>query len=184
MTKKKASKTTKTNEKPAANSTTVLSVRFSEEELEYVKQAAKLKGIPPATFVRKSATQASIEIINAMSDQKQRFALEKLAMAIAKHLKGKGLLQITSIEPHEHGGIDYVTRNASSYGCIEDPEDPTFSRPQVIPKPLNKQDMAQLLLAIQHAAHPFIEALSDSLQKDLGEEGDPIFMPAISKNPE
>ena len=38
-------------------------------------------------------TESPFAAINAMSDQKQRFALEKLAMAIAKHLKGKGLLQ-------------------------------------------------------------------------------------------
>lgn len=181
MTNKKSSKAPKTRQKPAKKSTTVLSVRFSSEEIDHLKQAAKLKGEATATFVRKTASKSSVETINAMSRPAQSNAIERLAKEITKQLMGQGQVcvsQIVQVGPSKYDEVDSRMDIYSEFA----PEDDPRGGAKVAPCAVSESDMKQLMMALQHAAQPFSEALQKAIleSQSVGDDSDDSdFKPII-----
>ena len=164
-----------------APSGTVVSVRFSNDELAYIKQAAKLEKMPSASFVRKSALRMAIEQINGLSDPKQEEALAKLAAKIAGRIIGKGdrLIELTTFtgppdDQYSAEESEYVTQ-------ITPGDDYHFDCISI--RRLEEKDLKELLLAIQLASHPFADALEvalKSLSNQEQKEEDEGFKPTIT----
>ena len=183
MNNKKSSKAPKARQKPAKKSTTVLSVRFSSKEIDHLKQAAKLKGEATATFVRKTASKASVETINAMSRPAQSNAIERLAKEITKQLMGQGqvcISKLVQIAPDEYEDVElHMDRyTESTFGPGDDPRNAT-----VAPDAVSESDIKQLMMALQHAAQPLSEALQKAIleSQSVGDDSnDSDFRPIIS----
>jgi hypothetical protein len=161
----------------------VLSVRFSSEEIDHLKQAAKLKGEATATFVRKTASKASVETINAMSRPAQSNAIERLAKEITKQLMGQGQVCVSKMvqiaaDDYEDVELHMDRYTECTYGPGEDPRNTTVSS-----DPVSESDMKQLMMALQHAAQPFSEALQKAIleSQSVGDGiDDSDFRPIIS----
>ena len=154
----------------AAPSSTMLSVRFSEEELAQVKQAAKDR--PLAAFIRKSALHASAEAINA-DHGSNRKNIEAMAKQLANRIRGIGkLLQVNSFTQINEHDWDHVSTYCSMYGG----EDPLQDSVEV--RPAKKESVAELIAILENASISFCEALITALHQ---EGDDPGFQPAIKK---
>lgn len=173
MSKKNDSQPTGGHEDAATPSSTMVSVRFSEEELAQVKQAAKDR--PLAAFIRKSALHASVEAINA-DHGSNRKTIQEMADAVANRIKGVGdLLEVESVGPI-HGPDDWST--GVSYAEKYDGVDPIGGGISVTIRAPKEGSVAQLISIIENANHAFSEALMNALHQ---EEVDPGFQPAIKK---
>lgn len=163
---------------------TVISVRFSSDELDRIKQAARVAQVPSATFVRKSALQMAVETINGFSDPKQELALSKLAQKIANRIAGKGdLIELTNFDVDPSGEPEMRTSYIDGIYPYEE-QKPSFEILEV--RGLEAKDKEQLLLAVQLAAHPFVQALESALKAIFnGEQMDEDvgFQPTIMDTP-
>ena len=169
MSKKNDSKPNGGHE-DAAPSSTMLSVRFSEEELAQVKQAAKDR--PLAAFIRKSALHASAEAINA-DHGSNRKTIEAMAKKLADRIKGIGpLLKVGSFAQIEEDEWDVVYRYTDGYGDASPESD------SITVRPADKESVAELIAIIENASNSFCEALITALHQ---EGDDPGFQPAIKK---
>lgn len=170
MSKKKDSKPTVGHKGAAPPSSTMVSVRFSEEELAQVKQAAKDR--PLAAFIRRSALHASVEAINA-DHGNNRKTIQEMAEAVANRIKGVGdLLEITYRGNGSDGDEVVSTTYADHYST-----DHIYGDHVIVRAP-SEAKVTQLIAIIENATHAFSEALINALDED---EIDPGFQAAVKK---
>ena len=172
MSKKRDSKPTVCHKDAAPPSSTMVSVRFSEEELAQVKQAAKDR--PLAAFIRRSALHASVEAINA-DHGNNRKTIQEMAEAVANRIKGVGnLLQITSErQMGPDGDKDVVSTHYADHYSTDH-----INGDHVIVHAPSDAQVTQLIAIIENATHAFSEALINALDQD---EVDPGFQAAVKK---
>lgn len=169
MAKKKTAKST-----AESSSTTVLSVRFSEEELERIKEAAAILEQPPASWVRQAALNSSIQTINASQTPTQQRAIAEISKQVAQHLF-KGQVRISEID-HMDPSSEWTHRASSSYvdnihGCLE-----------VEALPMTERTRRNLVRALEHAAAPFAASLLDAIAQIQAGEEDQDFIPVITRD--
>lgn len=170
MTKKKTIKSTA--ESP---STTVLSVRFSETELEHLKEAAELSNQPPATFVREAACRTAMDTINAGRERKQTRAIEQIAATIATNLIEGRLVKEECFWNGDDIEYREVILRAIKRESSPDPTDHQVIKPVV----LGDQEQEILTGVLEHAARPFAKALLDAISDLLAEKDDLGFTPIV-----
>lgn len=169
MAKKKTAKST-----AESSSTTVLSVRFSEEELVQIKEAAAILSQPPATFVRESACRTAVELINAGRTPKQARALTEVAREVTQHFFGKGKVKVEEADFDGRRGGEPKVEYLPEYGT-------DFGELKVTPAPLGDDKLRNLTRALQHASRPFAAALLGEIEKAQAGDDDADFIPVINQ---
>ena len=168
MSKKNDSQPTGGHEDAASPSSTMVSVRFSEEELAQVKQAAKDR--PLAAFIRRSALHASVEAINAAHELNGQM-IQQVAKEVACRIRGVGDL----LHVYELNGVDVSETFCTSWGDIP------MSGLEIEPRKIENGTLSQLLSILEEATHPFVEQLLIALKSDGENTG---FKAAIKKDAE
>lgn len=159
MTKKKT-----TRSKPEASSTTVISVRFSEAELDHVKAAASILDQPPASWVRQAAVRASTETINALKDPKHAGLLARVSQQIAEAIVNR------EVEVTEYHGGSSTTTITHFYGEEE--------HLQARAVPVDEKTLRTACQVLEHASSIFARALGAAIESRMA--GDDVFSPIAS----
>ncbi len=156
-----------TKSKPETSSTTVISVRFSEAELEHVKAAASILDQPPASWVRQAAVRASTETINALKDPKHVGLLARVSQQIAEAIVNR---QVEVTDYHPGTGVP-VTTITDFYGETEDL--------QARAVPVDEKTLRTACQALEYASSIFARALAAAIESRMAGDDDfsPIAVP-------
>ena len=136
---------------------TTFSIRFSEEQRDLIAQAAKHRGWTATNFLRTTALERAVQILN--TSEPTNFNFKGLASQIANQLFGARTVFVTDAPG------------------IKRRIDPDEAGIEVLPEELDQGDLMKLQLASEYAGSEFLDMVADFAEGNFTEGKDLLPRP-------